>query len=93
MGRGHQWDEGRLDTLSQIAQESPISPQLTWSRTHFPEIWPMPRTVLIVDDERDTNEMLAAMVQTREFKPIQLFSGSQVLAPSASMRRTWSCWT
>ena len=39
----------------------------------------MPRTVLIVDDERDTNDMLAAMVQTREFKPIQLFSGSQVL--------------
>jgi DNA-binding response OmpR family regulator len=39
----------------------------------------MPRTVLIVDDERDTNEMLAAMVQTRNFKPIQLFSGSQVL--------------
>src|SRR5262245_16429940 len=30
----------------------------------IPGIWPMPRTVLIVDDERDTNEMLAAMVQT-----------------------------
>jgi DNA-binding response OmpR family regulator len=40
----------------------------------------MPRTVLIVDDERDTNDMLAAMVQTRDFRPIQLFSGSQVLA-------------
>jgi DNA-binding response OmpR family regulator len=39
----------------------------------------MPRTVLIIDDERDTNDMLAAMVQTREFRPIQLFSGSQVL--------------
>jgi DNA-binding response OmpR family regulator len=38
----------------------------------------MPRTVLIVDDERDTNDMLAAMAQTRDFKPIQLFSGSQV---------------
>src|SRR5262249_9035047 len=44
-----------------------------------PRIWSMPRTVLIVHDERDTNEMLAAMIQTRNFKPIQLFSGSQVL--------------
>src|SRR5262245_20695685 len=38
----------------------------------------MPRTVLIVDDERDTNDILAAMVQTRDFKPIQLFAGSLV---------------
>ena len=38
----------------------------------------MPRTVLIVDDERDTNDILAAMAQARDFKPIQLFSGSQV---------------
>jgi DNA-binding response OmpR family regulator len=46
----------------------------------FPEIWPMPRTVLIVDDERDTNDILAAMVQARGFKPIQLFTGSGVFA-------------
>ena len=38
----------------------------------------MPRTVLIVDDERDTNDILASLVQARDFKPIQLFSGSQV---------------
>jgi DNA-binding response OmpR family regulator len=39
----------------------------------------MPRIVLIVDDERDTNEILAHLVQTRGFTPIQLFAGSQVL--------------
>jgi len=38
----------------------------------------MPRTVLIVDDERDTNDILASLVQAREFRPIQLFAGSQV---------------
>src|SRR4051794_24188664 len=40
----------------------------------------MPRTVLIVDDEHDTNEILARMVQARGFEPIQLFEGAQVLA-------------
>jgi DNA-binding response OmpR family regulator len=40
----------------------------------------MPRTVLIVDDERDTNDILAAMAQARDFKSIQLFAGSQVFA-------------
>lgn len=40
----------------------------------------MARTVLIVDDERDTNDILAAMAQARDFKPIQLFAGSQVFA-------------
>jgi two-component system OmpR family response regulator len=40
----------------------------------------MQRTVLIVDDERDTNDILAAMAQSRDFKPIQLFAGSQVFA-------------
>lgn len=40
----------------------------------------MPRTVLIVDDERDTNDILASLVQARGFKPIQLFSGSAVAA-------------
>src|SRR5262245_22040794 len=38
----------------------------------------MPRTVLIVDDERDTNDILASLVRAREFDPIQLFSGAQV---------------
>ena len=39
----------------------------------------MPRTVLIVDDERDTNDILASLVQARDFEPIQLFSGAQVV--------------
>src|SRR5579875_1219810 len=39
---------------------------------------PMPRNVLIVDDERDTNEILASLVQARGFEPIQLFSGGEV---------------
>ncbi len=38
----------------------------------------MPRTVLIVDDERDTNDVLGAMVQARGFRPIQLFTGATV---------------
>lgn len=40
----------------------------------------MPRTVLIVDDERDTNDILASLVQARGFEPVQLFSGSDVAA-------------
>ena len=39
----------------------------------------MPRTVLIVDDERDTNDLLAELVQARGFEPIQVFSGVPVL--------------
>lgn len=39
----------------------------------------MPRTVLIVEDERDTNDILARMVQARGFDPIQVFEGAQVL--------------
>src|SRR5262245_54176804 len=39
----------------------------------------MARTVLIVDDERDTNDILASLVQSRGFEPVQIFSGSQVL--------------
>jgi two-component system, OmpR family, response regulator len=39
----------------------------------------MPRTVLIVDDERDTNDILARMVQARGFQPVQLFEGARVL--------------
>ena len=43
-----------------------------------PESLPMPRTVLIVDDERDTNDILASLVRARGFEPIQLFTGAQV---------------
>ncbi len=39
----------------------------------------MPRNVLIVDDERDTNEILATLVQARGLKPIQLYEGSGVV--------------
>jgi len=39
----------------------------------------MPRTVLIVDDERDTNDILASLVQARDFEPIQMFSGARVI--------------
>src|SRR4051794_5126128 len=38
----------------------------------------MPRTVLIVDDERDTNEYLANLVRFRGFEPVQLYSGAPV---------------
>src|SRR6516225_6784248 len=40
----------------------------------------MPRSVLIVDDERDTNDILASLVQARGFDPIQVFSGANALA-------------
>jgi len=40
----------------------------------------MPRTVLIVDDERDTNDILASLVQARGFEPIQAFSGAEGLS-------------
>jgi two-component system, OmpR family, response regulator len=39
----------------------------------------MPRTVLIVDDERDINDILASLVQARDFKPIQMFTGARVV--------------
>ncbi len=39
----------------------------------------MPRTVMIVDDERDTNDLLAGLVQARGFSAVQLFSGGPVL--------------
>lgn len=38
----------------------------------------MPRTVVIVDDERDTNDILASLVRARDFEPIQLYAGAQV---------------
>jgi len=40
----------------------------------------MPRTVLIVDDERDTNDLLASLVQARGFTPVQVYTGSQAAA-------------
>ncbi|WP_422928239.1 response regulator [Singulisphaera sp. PoT] len=40
----------------------------------------MPRTVLIVDDERDTNDILAHLARARDFEPIQIFTGAQVAA-------------
>jgi DNA-binding response OmpR family regulator len=42
-------------------------------------VLPMPRTVLVIDDERDTNEILASLVQARGFEPVQVFSGTQAL--------------
>lgn len=46
----------------------------------------MPRTVLIVDDERDTNDILASLVRARGLVPIQLSSGAQVW-PSVSEKK------
>lgn len=46
----------------------------------------MPRKVLIVDDERDTNDILAGFVRTRGFEPIQLFSGAGIKAAIAEHR-------
>jgi DNA-binding response OmpR family regulator len=39
----------------------------------------MQRTVLIVDDERDTNDLMADLVRARGFEPIQLYAGAEVL--------------
>jgi two-component system, OmpR family, response regulator len=39
----------------------------------------MPRTVLVVEDERDTNDILAGLVQARNFQPIQVFTGAEAL--------------
>jgi DNA-binding response OmpR family regulator len=38
----------------------------------------MPRKVLIVDDERDTNDILASLARARGFTTVQLFSGEGV---------------
>jgi two-component system OmpR family response regulator len=46
----------------------------------------MPRTVLVIDDERDTNDILANLVQARGFEPIQVFSGKEALAVVAGQR-------
>ena len=39
----------------------------------------MPRTVLIVDDERDTNDILAHLVRAQGYEPVQLFDGRGVV--------------
>ncbi len=39
----------------------------------------MPRTVLIVDDERDVNDILASLVRAHDFEAIQRFEGADVL--------------
>jgi len=46
----------------------------------------MPRTVLVVDDERDTNDILAHLVQARGFEPIQVYSGEQAFAMIAEKK-------
>ena len=38
------------------------------------------RNVLIVDDEHDTNDILAGLVRSHGFMPVQLYRGSDVLA-------------
>src|SRR4051812_15587587 len=43
----------------------------------------MPRTVLVVDDERDTNDILASLVRPRGFEPIQVYSSAEALAEVA----------
>ena len=39
----------------------------------------MPRTVLIVDDERDVNDLLARFVEARDFEAVQRFEGATVI--------------
>ncbi len=46
----------------------------------------MPRTVLVVDDERDANDILAHLVRPRGFEPIQVYSGREAL-DTVSQRR------
>ncbi len=46
----------------------------------------MPRTVLVIDDERDTNDILANLVQARGFEPIQVFSGEQATTAVAERK-------
>ena len=46
----------------------------------------MPRTVLVVDDERDTNDILASLVQARGFQPIQVFTGAEALEAVAKQK-------
>jgi two-component system, OmpR family, response regulator len=43
----------------------------------------MPRTVLVVNDERDANDILASLVRPHDFEPIQVYSGAEALAEVA----------
>jgi DNA-binding response OmpR family regulator len=43
----------------------------------------MPRTVLVVNDERDANNILASLVRPHDFEPIQVYSGAEALAEVA----------
>jgi DNA-binding response OmpR family regulator len=46
----------------------------------------MPRTVLVVDDERDTNDILSSLVQARGFVAIPMFTGAQALVAVAEQQ-------
>jgi two-component system, OmpR family, response regulator len=46
----------------------------------------MPRTVLVVDHERDANDILAHLVRPRGFEPVQVYSGQEALT-TVSQRR------
>lgn len=46
----------------------------------------MPRTVLVVDHERDANDILAHLVRSRGFEPIQVHTGEDALAAVARHR-------
>ncbi len=46
----------------------------------------MPRTVLVVDDERDTNYVLANLVQAHGFEAIQVFTGAEALEAVAKQK-------
>ncbi len=46
----------------------------------------MPRTVLVVDDKRDTNDTLASLVQARGFEAIQVFTGAEALEAVATQK-------
>lgn len=46
----------------------------------------MPRTVLVVDDERDANDILAHLVRPRGFEPVQVYSGQEALDAVARAR-------
>jgi DNA-binding response OmpR family regulator len=46
----------------------------------------MPRTVLVVDDEPDANDILAHLVRPQGFEPVQVYSGEEALQ-AVSQRR------
>jgi len=46
----------------------------------------MPRTVLVVDEQRDTNDILSSLVQARGFVPIPIFTGSQAVSAVAEQQ-------